>query len=70
MADSITVIRDGSTIETLDARTDRVTENRIIRGMVGRDLSHRYPERSPHIGEIIFEVKNWNVFHPQFGIGR
>ncbi len=67
VADSITVIRDGATIETLDARTDEVTENRIIRGMVGRDLSHRYPERSPHIGDVIFEVQDWNVFHTLFG---
>lgn len=65
VADSITILRDGKTIETLDVRLDEVTEDRIIKGMVGRDLSHRYPERVPNIGETIFEVKNWTVYHPQ-----
>ena len=65
VSDSITILRDGKTIETLDMRTDNVTEDRIIKGMVGRDLTQRYPERTPQIGETIFEVKNWNVFHPQ-----
>jgi len=64
VADAITILRDGQTIETLDTRTDAITEDRIIRGMVGRDLKHRYPERTPNIGETIFEVRNWNVFHP------
>ncbi len=64
VADSITILRDGATIETLDARTDRVSENRIIRGMVGRDLTHRFPPREPNIGEVVFEVINWNVDHP------
>jgi putative multiple sugar transport system ATP-binding protein len=65
VADSITILRDGETIETLDTARDEITEDRIIKGMVGRDLKHRYPERSPIIGETIFEVKNWNVYHPR-----
>ncbi|MBW5447948.1 ATP-binding cassette domain-containing protein [Cohnella sp. CFH 77786] len=65
VADSITILRDGKTIETLDMRADEVTEDRIIKGMVGRDLTQRYPERVPQIGETIFEVKNWTVYHPQ-----
>ncbi|MCZ8519197.1 MULTISPECIES: multiple monosaccharide ABC transporter ATP-binding protein [Paenibacillus] len=65
VADSITILRDGRTIETLDMRKDNITEDRIIKGMVGRDLTQRYPEREPKIGETIFEIKNWNVFHPQ-----
>lgn len=65
VADSITILRDGKTIETLDMKADEVTEDRIIKGMVGRDLTHRYPEREPNIGETIFEVKNWTVYHPQ-----
>jgi putative multiple sugar transport system ATP-binding protein len=31
--------------------------------MVGRDLTDRYPERHAQIGDTIFEVRNWNVFH-------
>lgn len=64
VADSITILRDGQTIETLDVKIDGVTEDRIIKGMVGRDLTNRYPERDPKIGETFFEVKNWNVYHP------
>ncbi|MBC8161770.1 MAG: ATP-binding cassette domain-containing protein [Roseiflexaceae bacterium] len=65
VADAITVLRDGATIETLDCHADTITEDRIIHGMVGRDLSHRFPPRQPQIGETIFEVRNWNVYHPQ-----
>lgn len=64
VADSITILRDGETIETLDTRTDAITEERIIKGMVGRDLKHRFPQRVPNIGDTIFEVRDWNVFHP------
>ncbi len=65
VADSITILRDGATIETLDCQTDVITEDRIIRGMVGRDLVHRFPPRESNIGETIFEVRDWNVYHPQ-----
>ncbi|SKA83119.1 multiple monosaccharide ABC transporter ATP-binding protein [Clostridium sp. USBA 49] len=64
VADSITILRDGSTIETLDMKKDNVTENRIIKGMVGRDLVDRFPKRKSNIGEVIFEVKDWTVYHP------
>lgn len=64
VADSITILRDGATIETLDCHKDHITEDRIIRGMVGRDLTHRFPPRDSKIGEIIFEVRDWNVYHP------
>ncbi|GGD86252.1 xylose ABC transporter ATP-binding protein [Aureimonas endophytica] len=63
VADSITVIRDGSTVSTMDCRTDGVSEDRIIRDMVGRNLADRYPPRQPKIGEVMFEVKDWNAFH-------
>ncbi|MHA2853878.1 multiple monosaccharide ABC transporter ATP-binding protein [Paenibacillus lautus] len=65
VSDSITILRDGQTIETLDMRGGEVNEDRIIRGMVGRDLTNRYPERSPKIGEVILEVKDWTVYHEQ-----
>ena len=64
VADSITILRDGATIETLDCRKDNITEDRIIRGMVGRDLTHRFPPRDSKIGETIFEIRDWNVYHP------
>jgi putative multiple sugar transport system ATP-binding protein len=63
VADRITVIRDGKTIDTMDVHAGDVSEDRIIKAMVGRDLSERYPPREPKIGEMLLEVKNWNVFH-------
>ena len=63
VADRITVIRDGSTVSTID-RAD-ISEDRIIRDMVGRDMAHRYPERVPNPGEVLLEVEDWNVWHPE-----
>ena len=66
VADSITVIRDGHTIETLIKGVDEFTEDRIIKGMVGRELTNRYPERTDcPVGDVVLEVKNWNVFNPE-----
>ncbi|MFD5416998.1 multiple monosaccharide ABC transporter ATP-binding protein [Streptomyces sp. NPDC127069] len=64
VADAVTVLRDGRTIETLAIGPGGVSEERIIRGMVGRDLEHRYPERTPRIGEVAFEIEDWSVRHP------
>ena len=64
VADSITILRDGQTVETLDMKKDKISEDRIIKGMVGRELTNRYPKREAKIGNTIFDVKNWNVFHP------
>jgi len=63
IADAVTVIRDGKTIETLPRR--EISEERIIKDMVGRDLEHRYPDHTPHIGEELLRVENWTVHHPQ-----
>lgn len=64
VADKITVIRDGSTIETLDKNTDTITEDRIIQGMVGRELTDRFPKRTDkNIGDVALEVKDWTVYH-------
>ncbi|GAE34772.1 L-arabinose transport ATP-binding protein AraG [Halalkalibacter akibai JCM 9157] len=62
VANSVTIIRDGQSIETLD--TADITEDRIIKGMVGRSLTNRYPDREPKIGDTFFEVKNWSTYHP------
>jgi putative multiple sugar transport system ATP-binding protein len=62
VADQITILRDGATIETLD--TEEISEARIITSMVGRELVDRFPKRTPNIGEPIFEVKDWVVHHP------
>lgn len=67
VADKITIIRDGATIETLNKATDLITEDRIIKGMVGRDLTDRFPKRQEQkIGPVNMEVSDWTVFHPQY----
>lgn len=67
VADDITIIRDGHTIETLKKGVDDISEARIIKGMVGRELTDRFPKRSGvEIGDIALEVNNWNVYHPVF----
>ncbi|MDR0653723.1 MAG: sugar ABC transporter ATP-binding protein, partial [Synergistaceae bacterium] len=63
VADRITILRDGRTIETLTKGYDDIGEGRIIKGMVGREMNSRFPARTPHIGEITLEVKNWTVHH-------
>jgi len=64
VADTVTVIRDGTTVSTMDAEKGEITEDRIVRDMVGRDMADRYPERKRRAGEMLMEVKNWNVWHP------
>ncbi|MED5618006.1 multiple monosaccharide ABC transporter ATP-binding protein [Ideonella sp. BN130291] len=63
VADAITVLRDGATVETMDCRAGAVSEDHIIRQMVGREMADRYPQRHPHIGETVFEVRQWRVHH-------
>ncbi|MHA5052481.1 multiple monosaccharide ABC transporter ATP-binding protein [Streptomyces sp. SD15] len=64
VADTITILRDGRTIESLDVKGDGVNEDRIVRGMVGRELSSRFPDHKPDIGKVFFEVRDWTVRHP------
>ena len=67
VADKITILRDGATIETLDKATDDVSEDRIIKGMVGREITDRFPKRpGVEIGDINLEVTDWNVYHPLY----
>ncbi|MDU0292278.1 multiple monosaccharide ABC transporter ATP-binding protein [Saccharothrix longispora] len=62
IADSITILRDGRTIETLPAK--EVTEDRIIAGMVGRDLENRFPPRTPQVGDEVLRIEDWTVHSP------
>src|SRR5712664_1911536 len=64
VADRITVLRDGRTVDGIDCRTEPVQEDRIIRSMVDRDLAHRFPERNAKIGEPVLAVEDWSVYHP------
>ncbi|MEC3980376.1 multiple monosaccharide ABC transporter ATP-binding protein [Amycolatopsis sp. H20-H5] len=64
IADSLTILRDGRTIETLDLRSGHVGEDRIISGMVGRDLEHRFPPHEPDLGEEVLRIEDWTVHSP------
>ncbi|MEQ8343515.1 MAG: sugar ABC transporter ATP-binding protein [Marinovum algicola] len=64
VADSVTVIRDGQSVSSFDT-SDGITEDRIVRDMVGRSMENRYPERTPEIGERIMRVADWSVYHPE-----
>jgi putative multiple sugar transport system ATP-binding protein len=69
VADNITILRDGKTIETLEVERDpdgraSISEDRIIKGMVGREITDRFPKRNNTIGDVVFEVRNWTVYNP------
>jgi putative multiple sugar transport system ATP-binding protein len=64
VADRITVLRDGRTVDSIDCRAEPVLEDRIIKSMVNRDMAHRFPERHPKIGEPVLTIENWSVYHP------
>jgi putative multiple sugar transport system ATP-binding protein len=68
IADKVTILRDGRTICTLDAKKGEISENVLIKHMVGREINNIYPKREHKaIGEIVFEVKNWNAYDPTLG---
>ena len=65
IADTVTIIRDGHTIATLDTHgPEPVTDEQLIRGMVGRPMDHRFPEHQSHVGDEVLRVEDWTVFHP------
>ncbi|EPX83229.1 ABC-type sugar transport system, ATPase component [Rubellimicrobium thermophilum DSM 16684] len=62
VADRVTVLRDGAAVATLPR--EGLSEERIIRDMVGRDMAHRYPERDRRPGAVLMEVEDWRARHP------
>jgi len=68
IADTITVLRDGKTICTLDSREGQVTEPILIRNMVGRSIDNVFPKRENiRIGDIVLELEHWNAYSPSLG---
>lgn len=68
IADTITVLRDGQTVCSMDAKATQVTEQDIIKNMVGREISNIYPKREKgNIGEVCFEMKNLTAYDPALG---
>jgi len=66
VADSVTILRDGKSVRTYDVKADGLTEEMIIKDMVGRDLTQRFPRRRSSPGETVMEVRNWTVYHPEY----
>jgi putative multiple sugar transport system ATP-binding protein len=64
IAHRLTVLRDGQTIQTMDSGDEAITEENIIKHMVGRQITNRFPARTPKIGEVAFEVRDWTVHDP------
>ncbi|WP_404406529.1 multiple monosaccharide ABC transporter ATP-binding protein [Pelagibacterium halotolerans] len=64
VADRITVLRDGATVSTMDCHVREISEGDIVRDMVGRSLSDRFPKRDHEVGETLLEVRNWTAHHP------
>ena len=68
IADKVTVLRDGQSIVTLDAKKGEVDENILIKNMVGRSIDNIYPTRDKKVtGEVILEIRNWNAYDPMRG---
>jgi putative multiple sugar transport system ATP-binding protein len=66
VADTVTILRDGKSISAWDVKRDNLTEEKIIKDMVGRDLTRRFPERNSSPGDTVMEAKNWTVYHPDY----
>lgn len=65
VADSVTVLRDGQTVGSIDAATEELSEIEIIKMMVGREITNIFPKRkTKNIGDVVLEVKNWTVTDP------
>jgi putative multiple sugar transport system ATP-binding protein len=68
IADKVTVLRDGQTICTLDAKKGEVSEGVLIKHMVGREIENIYPKRErQQPGDVVLEVKNWCAYNPTLG---
>ena len=68
IADTVTVLRDGQTISTLNARKGEVSENVLIKNMVGREINNIFPEKEhKKSNEVVLELKHWNAYDPNLG---
>lgn len=68
IADTVTVLRDGQTVVTLDAHKGEVSEPVLIKQMVGREIENIYPKREhQRSDEVVMEVRNWSAHSQQLG---
>ena len=64
IADAVTVIRDGQTVETYSVNAGEVDENKLIAAMVGRSIENRYPSHEANVGKEVLRVEHWNIEDP------
>jgi D-xylose transport system ATP-binding protein len=62
IADRVTVLRDGRSI--LTAPTRELDRDKVIAGMVGREVKDLYPAVTPRAGKTLLEVFGWTVEDP------
>jgi len=68
IADTITVLRDGKTIASMDATARQIEQPEIVKYMVGREMTNQFPHRDAHeFGDVCFELKDWTVYDPSKG---
>lgn len=64
-ADAVQVIRDGRTISHIDIDAAHpLDQDVLIRDMVGRPLTNRYPVHTSRIGKEMFRIEDWRMRHP------
>ena len=61
ISDEVTIMRDGKYVATTPAK--ELTTDMIIKQMVGRDLTNRFPEKTNVPGENILEIKDFTAFY-------
>ncbi len=68
IADTVTVLRDGKTIVTLDASVTKLTEPTLIKYMVGRSIENVFPKRELiNIGEEVLRLEDWSAYSMALG---
>ena len=69
IADTITVLRDGKTVTTLDVQKDKVNEPILIKHMVGRSIENVFPKREKvKVGKELLRLENWSAY--SYALGR
>jgi methyl-galactoside transport system ATP-binding protein len=63
ISDEVSIMRDGRHVGTYAAKD--LTNDMIIKYMVGRDLSHRFPPKGNVPGKTIVEVKSFTSARPR-----
>jgi ABC-type sugar transport system ATPase subunit len=63
IADTVTVLRDGQTIDTQPVKN--IDNTQLISMMVGRKLTQMFPRKEHKPGEAVLELKNWSVYSPE-----